>query len=453
MYSRPFTVLLLAALLSFPAVWAARSQTLFERWVTPGVLIEGHAKYENNCAKCHESFKKGFQKQLCLKCHKDIAEDFKTKKGFHGKRSDILNEECKHCHTDHKGRNADVLLFDQQTFNHSATNYELKGAHKTLRCSQCHKPKSKETIAREIETDSPTGRYRKSGRECVDCHKKIEPHKTRLGDLCQNCHYQDTWKRKKKFDHDKTKFKLVNSHRKVSCVACHPQERWKGAPMTCAGCHPLQDVHRGRYGSKCENCHEPKKWTVNHFDHDKTKFKLRNAHEKVKCDACHPGHIYKDKNKLGQNCENCHSDKGWRQKVFFDHDITRFPLIGRHATAPCEECHRNTSYKGTTTKCADCHQDKRHEGRFGVNCARCHNPNGWDLWRFDHNKRTRFPLRGEHAKVSCYACHKEKHAVKISLPTNCYGCHSADDAHEGAYGRSCEQCHTPSSFRDVKIGR
>ena len=40
MFTKPFTVLLLAALLSFPVVWGARSQTLFERWVTPGELIQ-----------------------------------------------------------------------------------------------------------------------------------------------------------------------------------------------------------------------------------------------------------------------------------------------------------------------------------------------------------------------------------------------------------------------------
>jgi hypothetical protein len=469
MFSRPFTVLLLAALLSFPAVWAARSQSLFERWVTPGELIDGHGKYEKDCAKCHESFDKGFQKQLCLGCHKDIAQDFSRKTGFHGKRGDVSSVECKHCHTDHKGRKADILLFDHQTFNHITTEFELKGAHKTLRCNQCHEPKPQEVRAKEIETDSPTGRYRKPKHECVDCHKKVEPHKTRLGDLCHNCHSEDTWKKTKPFDHDKTKFKLVDSHKKVDCVACHPQEQWKGVPLTCVGCHPLQDVHRGRYGEKCENCHEAKKWTTNHFDHSKTKFPLREGHKKVKCDACHPGDVYKDKLKtncsschkkddphkgqLGDNCEKCHNEKGWRQKVFFDHDITRFPLIGRHATAPCEECHRTASYKGTTTKCADCHPDKRHEGRFGINCSMCHNPNGWDHWRFDHDKQTRFPLTGKHAKVNCNACHKEKHATKISLPTNCYGCHSGDDVHGGGYGRVCDQCHTTTSFKDVKVGR
>lgn len=466
---RPFVVLLLAGLLSFPAVWAARSQSLFERWVMPGALSDGHARYEQQCSKCHESFKKGMQKELCVACHKDVAMDMAQKTGFHGKRSDVMTSECKHCHTEHKGRKADIVLFDQQTFNHVATNFELKGAHRRLRCVQCHPPKPEDVKAKEIETDAPVGRYRRAGRRCVDCHGAVQPHKTRLGEACDNCHTEETWTRLKPFDHDRTRFKLVDAHKKVACVACHRGEQWKGAPLTCAGCHALQDAHRGRHGTKCETCHAPRSWTVSHFNHDRTKFPLRGAHRNVRCDACHTGDVGKEKlqtncsachkkddphkNQLGSACEKCHNETGWRQKIFFDHDLTAFPLIGRHATAPCEECHRSAAYRGTTSKCVDCHPDKRHEGRFGVNCGGCHNPNGWEHWRFDHARQTRFPLTGRHAKTPCNACHKEKRAAATAPPHECYGCHATDDAHSGAYGRACERCHATDSFRNVNIKR
>ena len=57
------------------------------------------------------------------------------------------------------------------------------------------------------------------------------------------------------------------------------------------------------------------------------------------CVSCHK----KDdphRGQLGPNCETCHNERGWRQKVAFDHDLTRFPLIGHHGLVPCEESHR-----------------------------------------------------------------------------------------------------------------
>ena len=209
------------------------------------------------------------------------------------------------------------------------------------------------------------------------------PHKGQLGEKCEGCHSELAWREVRPYDHSKTKFPLTGAHAKVACNACHAGERYKGVSRLCADCHQLQDVHAGRYGAKCSTCHQPTKWDAIRFDHDRqTKFPLRGGHATVKCDACHKGDLYRDKlsttcvschkkndphrGQLGPNCEKCHNERGWRQKVAFDHDLTRFPLIGHHGLVPCEECHRTPSFKDTSTRCADCHKDTHHEGRLGT---------------------------------------------------------------------------------------
>jgi hypothetical protein len=221
-------------------------------------------------------------------------------------------------------------------------------------------------------------------------------------------------------------------------------------------------VHGGRYGAKCETCHDEVKWKQSHFNHDKTKYPLRGEHVKVKCDACHTGPLEqklettcvschkKDdphKGQLGTRCEQCHKDTGWRKMTDFDHDLTKFPLIGRHAIVPCEECHRTSSYKNASTVCQECHKDQHHEGRLGNNCALCHNPNGWTRWRFDHDHQTKYPLTGAHRGLDCHACHRTRNVTKIVLPSTCYTCHEADDVHQGSFGRLCGGCHTTASWK------
>ncbi len=442
---------ILAALLFVSApFWSAGAQSLFDRLVMPGQLIKGHEKEEKDCANCHEAFDKKSQMRLCLACHKDVAADRQQKRGLHGMRSDAVNAECKHCHTEHKGRDADIVQFDHETFNHKFTNFELKGAHRSLRCESCHQPKVK---------------FRKTPGKCFDCHKKIEPHKTRLGEKCDACHNEDIWSHTKPFDHSKTKFPLDGAHKKVTCAGCHAGEKYKDVPGACVTCHQLQDSHAGRYGTKCEKCHNSEKWKTVKFDHTKdTKFPLKGAHIKVKCDACHIGQdIYRDKlsgdcnachkkndphkGQLGNRCEKCHNETNWRQKVAFDHDLSRFPLIGQHAVVACEECHKTASFKDVQTRCAACHKDTRHEGRLGAECGSCHNPNGWALWRFDHSKQTKFPLTGAHQGLSCNACHREKNVVKVKLPATCHSCHADDDAHRGNFGWDCEKCHTTKTWK------
>jgi hypothetical protein len=435
---------LAVALLPF-AAFEGRAN-IFEKLLMPGEVIQGHAKYEEKCESCHEPFEKGSQLRLCLACHKDVRTDIESGKGFHGKRRDVKGTECKHCHTDHKGRGEDIVLLDKETFDHKATDFPLLGAHGRVKCRSCHAADRK---------------YREAPAKCVACHKKQDPHRGRLGKACANCHTAKAWS-KARFNHDKTRFSLKGTHKKVSCKSCHPDERYKRTPAKCADCHRLKDVHSGRYGNKCQSCHSPKSWRDMAFNHNKTTFPLVGKHVRVRCDSCHTGDLYKQdlpktcfachktddehKGRNGKKCESCHTPRDWKQTGFNHDKKTKFPLKGGHAKLQCEDCHRGRVYEEKLdTACHSCHRGNDvHKGTLGKNCADCHNDRSWSAEVFfDHDLR-RFPLIGLHATTSCEECHLTP--AYEDTPAQCVGCHRPKDVHKSRLGPECGLCHNPNGW-------
>ncbi len=124
MYRIAFFPLIILCSLFFTGLSSAAP---FEKIIMPGKLTNVHKKFENDCKKCHESFSKRDQSGRCLDCHKKIATDINKKKGFHGKSKQIKNRRCKSCHTDHKGRQANIIVLDKETFNHKISDFPLKG--------------------------------------------------------------------------------------------------------------------------------------------------------------------------------------------------------------------------------------------------------------------------------------------------------------------------------------
>ena len=436
---------------------APAAAALLEGVLSPGDLIQGHAKAEADCDNCHNPFKKTGQDELCEKCHKDILKDIDRKGGYHGRIKD--RGQCRSCHTDHKGRAAQVVILDEKKFNHDETDYALKDSHTKVECAKCHLPKAK---------------HRDVLKTCNGCHKKDDDakgHKGSLGDKCQDCHTIKKWK-DTFFDHDKTKFPLKNSHAdaKVQCKDCHANNHFKNTPLNCFACHKKDDDskngHHGRYGQKCETCHTDKDRKTLKFDHDRdTKYALLGKHRTTKCNDCHTGNnLYKDKapttcigchkkddkhkGSEGDKCEDCHVEQDWKTtKTKFDHDLTRFPLLGLHNVVSCAQCHRTQAFTATGTRCLDCHKkDDVHKGGLGPNCDSCHTPNGWALWSFDHLKQTGFALTGAHGRISCADCHRRP-AGEVKLAKECVACHQQDDIHAGQFGRQCERCHTTVTFR------
>ena len=518
-------VLQLAFLVFIPSAAVAID---FEKLVMPGPLIEGHAKVESNCTSCHQPFEARKQRLLCLVCHEDVSDDIEAKAGFHGRFPSIAGSRCRDCHTDHEGRDADIVDLDPETFDHRFTDFELRGKHRSVKCSACHKE----------EKEGEGFKFRDAKSDCVACHKEDDPHKGRLGEKCASCHVERSFT-EAKFDHDETDFPLVGKHEQVDCALCHAGERYEGTPKDCRSCHATNDVHRGEFGRDCARCHQPERWDRSYFDHGKeTGFKLQNRHAKVKCRACHVGpleeqdldtacaschssdDVHRGRNgtdcaschstrgwarvsfnhdrdtkfplkgeheglscqschradprteKLemscischrsddahagseGEDCGRCHNPTGWRRDVNFDHDLTRFPLLGLHAAVACESCHGTTHFRDTDTQCLACHKaDDVHRKTLGPDCARCHNPNSWSLWRFDHNTETDFDLRGAHEGLNCAACHKRPVTGKFRQRSDCAACHAFDDVHDGGFGRDCGRCHNDTRWSDISIDR
>ena len=417
----------------------------------PGEVIEGHAKLEAKCSECHVKFDKEAQTKLCKDCHKEVGADVLNQKGFHGK---LKEKECKECHTDHKGRDAHIVIFDQDKFDHAQTEFQLKGGHlgEKVKCKNCHEANKK---------------FRESPKTCNGCHKKDDKHKGSLGIDCAKCHVEKDWKTTN-FDHDKTDYKLLGKHVDVKCKSCHIENKYKDTPTQCNACHKKDDKHKGSFGPKCETCHVEKSWKEILFDHDKkTKYPLLGKHRPpAKCTSCHKGDLYKDKLKMtcdschtrddkhkgnfGPKCESCHVERDWKE-ILFDHDKkTKYPLLGKHRPpAKCTSCHKGDLYKDKLqSNCYACHQnDDKHKGQEGKKCETCHDEQSWNKAKFDH-RSSHFPLTGKHVLTECKKCHAAP--TYKDAKSGCWPCHEKQDkdTHKRRLGMGCETCH---NTRDWKV--
>ena len=448
-----FRILLGVSLLAVLPL-SAGAQSI-EAVISPGVLIKDHAKFDEDCKQCHVRFDRKAQDGRCMDCHKEVGADVRGKTGYHGR---MKPQACRSCHTDHKGRDVRIAEFDKDRFDHSQTDFTLRGKHADVDCGKCHAAGKK---------------YREAAPGCNDCHRKDDVHKGSLGPKCADCHTEKNWK-EARFDHDKTRFALKDKHADVKCADCHKDNRFKDTPLACSACHKKDDDkngHKGQFGEKCESCHTARSWKENTFNHDTdTKYVLRGKHIKATCTSCHTGHLYKlklspdcyachkkdDKHKesLGKNCGSCHTERDWKEKAKFDHDKTDFPLLGKHTRVECKDCHQSVMFKEAPKDCYSCHKkDDKHEHTLGQQCADCHTEKDWKdtTGRFDHDK-TKFQLRNAHAasSVRCTACHKDLRSMR-KTPLDCYSCHKKDDKHEGQEGMKCESCHNDRSWKDTRF--
>ena len=101
---RWLALLVLAFALAAGWAAAARAQSI-ESVLSPGKLIQGHLKWDDDCKACHVKFDRAAQDRLCMDCHKDIGQDVRAKAGHHGR---LKPQACNECHTDHKGRSEKI---------------------------------------------------------------------------------------------------------------------------------------------------------------------------------------------------------------------------------------------------------------------------------------------------------------------------------------------------------
>ena len=254
------------------------------------------------------------------------------------------------------------------------------------------------------------------------------------------------------------------------------------------GGQPAQDraTTRSPHGAlavPCQQCHTSLGWkpirAVPDFDHRKTAYPLRGMHTSVTCTQCHVKMVFTDvgnqcadchadihRGQMGSKCESCHSVKGWQVSIkdVKQHE-NRFPLVGAHAAATCESCHKGAAagqFVGLSTTCVSCHladynntdNPKHTTIGYGTDCQACHNMDSWLGAHFDHLKFTGFALTGAHARLECTACHANNRFT--GAHSNCVSCHLADynatrnPSHVSAgYSQECSTCHSTTSWLDA----
>jgi hypothetical protein len=412
------------------------SESTFDHAMTDYPLAGAHRS--TACVDCHPPAQARREApEACVECHRE-----------QDAHRGALGTDCGDCH--------DEVAWRAAHFDHEETGYRLVGAHADASCVGCH-------VGAAYE-GTPT--------DCVACHSIDDAHAGRFGRDCGECHSPSGWVRND-FDHARESgFALEGAHAEATCVTCHRQAPGERAlPEDCSGCHASDDRHADRFGSDCGDCHRPSTWKRVLFDHEASSdFALVGAHGRTACESCHVGPVAQGqmdsrcvachgsddvhRGELGEDCADCHDPLSFAGRVRFDHGLTPFPLLGLHAMATCESCHADHRYRETASDCVDCHRlDDRHSGTLGERCGMCHNPNAWDVWRFDHAERTRFPLEGAHEGLACGGCHRKRLTAQLRMVRDCVGCHSSDDPHRGEFGRDCDSCHSSTAWRPAALGR
>lgn len=431
--------------------------------------VQSHAELSTRCAACHTApWEPASMTTRCLDCHTNVKDEMGNPKTLHGQViHSAADANCRNCHTEHQGVQAELTRFDISGFQHESTGFSLKSHVKMTNgqpftCADCH-----------------AGSFTKTaGPACADCHARIDSaymvrHAVAFGQDCLNCHDGvDSYG--KAFDHNTTRFKLTGKHAlaansAIDCKDCHLNKTTlaalKETSTACSACHQNDDAHKGSLGADCAACHTPDGWKPASFDHSKAAFPLAGAHANVQCSGCHQNALFKTtptdcagchqkddahKGSLGSDCATCHTPNGWKP-ASFDHAKSAFPLNGAHVKAQCTACHANQVFKGTPTNCFACHQkDDHHNGQFGTDCSACHTTSGWQPATFDHAK-SKFPLTGAHVNVACQKCHANQ--VFKGTPAACNACHQEPAFHARLFPADCAACHNTSAWAPAKFNQ
>lgn len=424
---------------------AALAGYLFVRHPLPESLSHAHAQVMpgtdiHSCDQCHtaEGLTAG-----CLACHKEIAGQLDSDKGYHAFLARDASFRCAACHPEHHGRMfplVSVLSWpdrDPNAFDHSYCDYQLTGRHDELACAECHEGKLEQIFALPDYPEYPrSSTFLGLTQECLACH--VDVHAWPSERACLDCHDQTAFDPASAFRHDDV-FVLEGVHAKTECAECHPmpeddsekpeeKERMPGA----------LPFHKAT-GETCEECHPSPHYTT----------------WEAGCESCH----------LGRD-DRWH--EGARRMDVATHEPTGFALNGDHVAVSCQECHsqdrdyverypnpQTEGYQRQSNTCQGCHEDI-HSGQLDHSCSTCHQTSGWkgqDLL-FDHDCDTSFALDAVHKGLSCQECHIAEDLTYRAEGTDCAACHEVQaralqgqsrplqvepDPHFGRV--ACMECH------------
>ena len=245
-----------------------------------------------------------------------------------------------------------------------------------------------------------------------------------------------------------------------------------------------QSEHGEDFDYDCELCHEPVDWNVIPeqvtFDHA-AKFELIGQHNLLDCRNCHVSlefskvesdciscHTDLHQGTVGKDCSKCHTSKSWMvEDINGLHQNGRFPLLGNHLTADCQQCHTryvDLYFEPLDVECIACHsndynstQNPNHvSAGFSTDCQDCHSitASEWSATNIVHDF---FPLIGGHAISDCFSCH-EQGGNFTGLSPECINCHQDDyNATQNPnhiasnFPTDCIQCHTITAWIPAAI--
>ena len=271
---------------------------------------------------------------------------------------------CQNCHTYTSWK----PIRSMPEFNHDHTRYPLRGMHQDVGCTKCHKSmvfKNVSTHCSDCHADLHRGQF---GANCESCHsvkgwqvsgapsrtiptvfrwwgrtpwrnaptatkarppacswgyrrsairatrrtRRMRPSTTRRFQPLVTCHSVDTWFGAR-FDHlAVTGYALTGMHATLECSACHTNNRFKGTPSNCFGCHQADFTKTNNPPSRAE-------WPAARLRRLPLNYGLAECEVRP--------HLY----------------AGYR-------------LTGMHATLQCVQCHANNQYVNTPTDCYSCHK-------------------------------------------------------------------------------------------------
>ena len=390
-----------------------------------------------------------------------------------------LKFDCETCHT--------IDSFEEMSFDHNLTGYELQNRHQSADCRGCH----------------DIADFSKVKKNCLSCHQDV--HKAKMGNDCEDCHTTRGWEQ---FDiqkmHLNTNFPISGRHALLDCQSCHkqmPAGDFSLNTTRCVECHQseylsVQNPEHANNGfsTECQSCHQMDRWRPAFFDNHDILFPIFSGTHNNEWDDCASCHI--DAGSYQNfSCLTCHEHNqpetdsdhngisGYAYNSpdcyfchptgeagdFGDHDAQFFPIFsGVHNNEwdNCNTCHINPTDRKDFS-CFECHThnqtdtDNIHGGMTGYaytsqDCYICH-PTGEAGDFTDHDAQF-FPIfSGRHNGewTDCSACHTN--------PTNrsefsCIDCHThnqtdTDNIHGGMTGyayasQDCYFCHPTGEAGD-----
>jgi hypothetical protein len=176
----------------------------------------------------------------------------------------------------------------------------------------------------------------------------------------------------KDFDHNATRFPLVDAHERIACESCHERGIFTGLRTQCSFCHRLggiaqssKEIDHIPSSDNCEGCHNQKRWflgvRVDHFE----VFGIEN------CFLCHNGRRAEGQGGLHNRgltttnvCNACHrSTILWSRVSRVDHNEIPNGQVGG---GQCFNCHnggvaggKNPGHIPSPNVCDICHLNTR----------------------------------------------------------------------------------------------